>query len=348
MPVAGGIGGEEVDAGDAVDVRVHEAGHRDRPTARGQGADLGDEAVGDRHVPSTSSPPTSAASTPSRTKSAVVYTSGEVTGSLPTGNRQLKQKTMVLNNLSAEALTNPRWGKSIPADERRADRGARVAPGAEPGQGGARAEHARRSQPRRHRPPHRPVALDRLQHRRRARRARGWSSTATRTGRQRRGSGRPPDADRARPLRAARGGDRLRQAPPGRRPGGPLARGRSPRSGSRWRTTTQADEAIVTAADARRALLAEAGVDASGVLGVGMGIPGPIHESGHGRLVGDPARLGRARRPDERMSAAARRAGAGARTTRTWARWPSTPGAPAAAPRTSSTSSSPRASAPGS
>ena len=62
-----------------------------------------------------------------------------------------------------------------------------------------------------------------------------------------------------------------------------------------------ADEAIVTAATLVERMLAEAGVDESGVVGVAMGIPGPIHESG---LVGSsailPGWVGAA--PGQRMS----------------------------------------------
>jgi predicted NBD/HSP70 family sugar kinase/biotin operon repressor len=63
----------------------------------------------------------------------------------------------------------------------------------------------------------------------------------------------------------------------------------------------QAEEAMVTAAKRVERLLTEAATDRSRVVGVGMGIPGPIHESG---LVGSsailPGWVGAA--PQERMS----------------------------------------------
>ena len=94
------------------------------------------------------------------------------------------------------------------------------------------------------------------------------------------------------------------------------------------------------------ALQAEAGVDDSQIVGVGVALPGPIdRRSGKDRLRGDPARLGRRAGP-ARAVAAARACTSRWTTTRTSARSPRRRSARAAGSRTSSTSCSAPASAP--
>ena len=141
-----------------------------------------------------------------------------------------------------------------------------------------RAARARRGQPRRRGAPHRPLAGHRLHDRHGAARVGNGDRPRRRRGQRPGHARRPPaDADRARPLGRRGGRDRLRQDATSRWRS-PTSRTRCSRSCfARCPPTTTPPPALDAAAELVDEVLAEAGSTRGQVIGVGLGLPGPIH-----------------------------------------------------------------------
>ena len=107
---------------------------------------------------------------------------------------------------------------------------------------------------------------------------RAWWSTSARGGRRRPGAaGRPPMLDRTRPPGRRRDRHRLREAPPGGAVSRPRRTSSGPRLVARWRRATAPTRAMDTAARLVERCSTRPAIAAWSVLGVGLGLPGPIH-----------------------------------------------------------------------